>query len=462
MKGVSHYFFHNVDKNEIRWLSDHGYDHLKEYDTIKHTFKFFKEGTCMCSKLHIEDIIIANQVLKDIVTKTPLQRNDILSNKYDCHLYLKREDLQKVRSFKLRGAYNFIKSLSKEELENGVVCASAGNHAQGVAYSCNALKIKGKVFMPTTTPRQKVSQVKLFGGEFVEVILTGDTFDDSYVKAKEYCNEHQMTFIHPFDDLRTIAGQGTIGMEIMNDIEEPLDYVFVSIGGGGLAAGVGTYIKSISPETKLIGVEPAGAPGMKTSLEAGKVVCLDKIDKFVDGAAVKQVGELTFDICKEILDDIVLVPEGKACTTILDLYNENAIVAEPAGALAISALDFYKDQIKGKNVVCILSGGNNDISRMQEIKEKSLMYEGLKHYFIVNFPQRAGALREFMEDVLGPTDDITRFEYTKKNNKESGPALVGIELKCREDYEPLIERLDKKGFPYQEINKDKNLFHLLI
>lgn len=416
----------------------------------------------MSSKIHLEEIIIANQVLKDVVTKTPLQRNDILSDRYGCNLYLKREDLQKIRSFKLRGAYNFIHSLSENELKNGVVCASAGNHAQGVAYSCKALKIKGKVFMPTTTPRQKISQVKLFGGDYIEVILTGDTFDDSFLKAKAYCNEHDMAFIHPFDDVRTIAGQGTVGLEVMNDIGVPPDYVFVSIGGGGLAAGVGTYIKSISPDTKIIGVEPEGAPSMNASLVAGKVTPLEKIDKFVDGAAVKKAGQITFDICKDILDDIILVPEGKVCTTILDLYSENAIVAEPAGALAISALDFYKDKIKGKTVVSILSGGNNDIGRMQEMKEKSMIYEGLKHYFIVNFPQRAGALREFMEEVLGPDDDITRFEYTKKNNKDSGPALVGIELKCREDYKPLMERMKTKGFPYQEINNDKNLFHLLI
>jgi threonine dehydratase len=414
------------------------------------------------SKLQLEDIIIANQALKEVIVKTPLQRNEILSNRYNCNIYLKREDLQVVRSFKIRGAYNLIQSLSKEELQNGVVCASAGNHAQGVALSCKLLGVKGKIFMPTTTPRQKVSQVKWFGNSFVEVILTGDTFDDSFLQAKKYCEKENMAFIHPFDDNRTIAGQGTVGIEIMNEMDEPIDYVFVGIGGGGLASGVGSYIKSISPSTKMIGVEPTGAPGMKTSIEQEEIVTLETIDKFVDGAAVKQVGQLTYEICKEILDDVVLVPEGKACTTILELYNENAIVVEPAGALSIAALDFCKDQIKDKNVVCVISGGNNDIGRMQEIKERSLIYEGLKHYFIVNFPQRAGALREFMDEVLGIHDDITRFEYTKKNNKDNGPALVGIELKNKEDYHPLIERMDKKGFSYTEINKDENLFNLLI
>ncbi|RBW69063.1 threonine ammonia-lyase IlvA [Bacillus taeanensis] len=414
------------------------------------------------NRIQIEDIIIANQAVKDVVTQTPLQRNEVLSKRYECNVYLKREDLQVVRSFKIRGAYNLIQSLSEEERSKGVVCASAGNHAQGVAYSCKALDIQGKIFMPSTTPRQKVNQVKFFGGENVEVKLIGDTFDDSSIEAKKYCEEHNMSFIHPFDDVKTIAGQGTIGMEIMNEMDEQVDYMFATIGGGGLISGVGTYIKSISPQTKLIGVEPFGAPSMKKSIEKGEVVTLESIDKFVDGAAVKQVGYLTFDIAKELIDDIVVVPEGKACTKILELYNENAIVAEPAGALPIAALDFYKEEIKGKNVVCVISGGNNDIGRMQDIKERSMIYEGLQHYFIVTFPQRAGALREFLEYVLGPTDDITRFEYTKKNNRGEGPALVGIELKHPDDYQSLMQRMEEKGFPYMEVNNKPLLFNLLI
>ncbi|NEU31202.1 threonine ammonia-lyase IlvA [bacterium LRH843] len=412
--------------------------------------------------VHIEDIIIANQKLKDVVTHTPLQKNQVLSERYGCNVYLKREDLQVVRSFKIRGAFHQISSLSEEELNNGIVCASAGNHAQGVAYSCRTLKINGTIFMPSTTPRQKVDQVKFFGKEYVKVMLTGDTFDDSSNEAIAYSNEHQMTFIHPFDQEKIVAGQGTVGMEIMNDIDENIDYLFASIGGGGLVSGVGTYIKSISPRTKLIGCEPEGAPSMKESLRQGKVTELAEADQFVDGAAVKKVGQIPFDICQQIIDDIVLVPEGKVCTTILELYNKNAIVAEPAGALPISALDFYKEEIKGKTVVCIVSGGNNDIGRMQEMRERSLIYEGLQHYFIVQFPQRSGALREFISEVLGPDDDINRFEYTKKNNKSNGPVLIGIELKCVKDYGPLIDRLTKKGFAYQEINKDSNLFNLLI
>ncbi|WP_375345915.1 threonine ammonia-lyase IlvA [Priestia megaterium] len=412
--------------------------------------------------VHLEDIMIANQLIKDVVVHTPLQRNDVLSERYECNIYLKREDLQVVRSFKIRGAYNRIKKLSPEELENGIACASAGNHAQGVAYACRHLNIDGKIFMPSTTPRQKINQVKFLGKDNVKVVLIGDTFDDSYEQAIACSEEEHRTFIHPFNDVDVIAGQGTVAVEMFNDCEDEIDYVFAGIGGGGLISGVGTYVKSISPQTAVIGVEPAGAPGMQTSLANGNVVTLPAIDPFVDGAAVKTVGTLPYDISKELVDDIVVVPEGKVCTTILSLYNENAIVAEPAGALSIAALDSYSEQIKGKTVVCIISGGNNDIGRMQEIKERSMIYEGLQHYFIVNFPQRAGALREFLDEVLGPTDDISRFEYTKKNNKDSGPALVGIELKHKEDYYPLINRMDKKGFPYTEINKESNLFHLFI
>ncbi len=410
----------------------------------------------------MEDIILAHHMLKNVITRTPLQHDAKLSEKYGCNVYIKREDLQIVRSFKLRGAYNLIRNLSELELQQGIVCASAGNHAQGVAFSCNALQIQGKIFMPSTTPRQKITQVKRFGGSYVEVILTGDTYDDAYDAAMKTCEEHGMKFVHPFDDPKIIAGNGTVGMEIFEKLDTPADYVFVTIGGGGLAAGVGTYVKAVSPSTKMIGVEPLGAASMQESLRLGEVVPLDNIDKFVDGAAVKRVGNLTFDICKDLIDDIVLVPEGKACTTILDLYNENAIVVEPAGSLPIAALDYYRDEIRGKTVVCVISGGNNDIDRMQEIKERSLIFEGLKHYFVLNFPQRAGALREFLDDVLGPNDDITRFEYTKKNDKNNGPALVGIELKYREDYDALIANMKKKGITYNEINNDPVLFNLLI
>lgn len=399
--------------------------------------------------------------LKKVVTRTPLVYNLNLSKKYQCNVYLKREDLQVVRSYKLRGAYNMMSSLSAEQLQHGVVCASAGNHAQGFAFSCKKLNVKGVVFMPIITPKQKVNQTKMFGEDNIEIRLIGDTFDDCAFAAKQFTEENGMTFIPPFDDYRIIEGQGTVGLEILEDLSD-IDYVFVPVGGGGLASGVGSYFKTYSPKTKIIGLEPEGAPSMRKALDAGRPVTLDSIERFVDGAAVKRIGDITFAICKEVLADMRLVPEGKVCSTILKLYNEDAIVVEPAGALSIAALDDHADVIKGKNIVCIVSGSNNDIDRMQEIKERSLQYEGLKHYFLVRFAQRPGALKEFVNHVLGPTDDITRFEYMQKHNKESGPALVGIELKNREDYATLLENMRQYNINYTELNKDDTLFGYLV
>jgi len=403
----------------------------------------------------------AAERLKKVINRTPLVYNHNLSAKYQCNVYLKREDLQVVRSYKLRGAYNMMSSLPAVQLQAGVVCASAGNHAQGFAYSCKKLNTKGVVFMPIITQNQKVKQTKMFGENFIEVKLIGDTYDDCSIAAKTFTAENGMTFIPPFDDYRIIEGQGTVGIEILEELSQ-VDYLFVPVGGGGLSAGLGSYFKTFSPQTKIIGLEPEGAPAMYEALKAGKPVTLECIDRFVDGAAVKRVGDLTFSICREVLDDLHLVPEGKICTTILKLYNEDAIVAEPAGALSIAALDDFKSQIKGKNIVCILSGGNNDIDRMQEIKERSLQYEGLKHYFLIRFAQRPGALKEFVNLVLGPDDDITRFEYMQKHNKETGPALVGIELKSKEDYEVLRGNLNKYGINFTELNKDDNLFGYVV
>jgi threonine dehydratase len=399
--------------------------------------------------------------LKKVVTRTPLTFNHHLSKKYQCNIFLKREDLQIVRSYKLRGAYNMMSSLPQEQLQRGVVCASAGNHAQGFAFSCKKLNAKGVVFMPIITPNQKVNQTKMFGEDFIEIKLVGDTYDDCAIAAKEFTEENGMTFIPPFDDLRIIEGQGTVGIEILEDLSD-IDYLFIPVGGGGLSAGVGSYFKTYSPKTKIIGLEPEGAPAMYEALKAGKPVTLESIDRFVDGAAVKRVGNITFSICKDVLDDMHLVPEGKVCSTILKLYNEDAIVAEPAGALSIAALDDYAADIKGKNVVCIVSGSNNDIDRMQEIKERSLQYEGLKHYFLIRFAQRPGALKEFVNYVLGDDDDITRFEYMQKHNKETGPALVGIELKKKEDYDALLQNLKKYNINYTELNKNDNLFGYLV
>lgn len=404
----------------------------------------------------------ARHTTKECVRQTPLTYNRNLSERYGATVSLKREDLQEVRSYKIRGAYNKIASLTENDRKAGIVCASAGNHAQGVAYSCNRLKIKGTIFMPITTPRQKINQVKMFGGEWAEVILTGDTFDASAESAIAFCTEHNMVFIHPFDDEKIIEGQATVGVEIMEDTEKPIDYLFLPIGGGGVLSGVGSYFKQVSPNTKIIGVEPLGASSMSEALKTGKVVALEEIDKFVDGAAVKKVGELTFGIAKKVIDDMLCVPEGKICTTIMELYNFDAIVAEPAGALTVAALDFYKEEIKGKNVVCLVSGGNNDILRTEEIKERSLLYEGLKHYFIVRFPQRAGALAAFANEVLGKNDDITYFEYKKKTARENGPAVIGIELNAPDDFDGLVARMNEKGIKYEYLNDKPDLFEFLV
>jgi len=399
--------------------------------------------------------------IKKVVNRTPLQLNNSFSKKYGCNIFLKREDLQVVRSYKLRGAYNMMSSLSEKKLLTGVVCASAGNHAQGFAYSCKKLGVKGVVFMPVITSNQKVGQTKMFGENFIEIKLVGDTFDDCAVAAKQFTEEKGMTFIPPFDDYRIIEGQGTVGVEILED-QSDIDYLFVPVGGGGLCAGVGSYFKSYSPKTKIIGLEPEGAPAMYEALKIGKPVTLEIIDRFVDGAAVKRVGDLTFPICKDVLADLHLVAEGKVCSTILKLYNEDAIVAEPAGALSVAALDDYAGEIRGKNIVCIISGGNNDIDRMPEIKERSLQYEGLKHYFLISFVQRPGTFKEFVNNILGPTDDITRFEYMQKTNKESGPALVGIEVQQREDYNLLLSKMYKWDIDFRAINKNDALFGYLV
>ena len=403
----------------------------------------------------------AYQRLKGIVKHTPLEYNERLSERFDCEIYLKREDMQIVRSYKLRGAYNMISQLNAVEMKRGVVCASAGNHAQGVAYSCKKLGISGVIFMPQITPKQKVSQTEMFGNGSISIVLVGDTFDDCLLEALAYTKEHNMTFIPPFDNYKIIEGQGTVGVEILEDLPD-VEAVIMAVGGGGMAAGTGSYLKQQLPNILLFGVEPEGAPSMYKALEHHEPVTLPKINRFIDGASVKRVGNLTYQICSEILDDMLLVPEGKVCTTILKLYNADAIVVEPAGALSVAALDLYKDKIKGKKVVCIISGGNNDIDRMQEIKEQSLLYEGLKHYFIVRFPQRPGALKLFVNNVLGPTDDITRFEFIKKTERESGPALVGIELKSADDYPALVARMEEHRFDVIELNRDQTLFEYLV
>ncbi|GAB5399083.1 MAG: threonine ammonia-lyase IlvA [Aureisphaera sp.] len=410
----------------------------------------------------IADIKSAAKQLDGVVVRTPLLKNDRYSRKFNCEIYLKREDLQPVRSYKIRGAYNKMASLAPLKRDHGVVCASAGNHAQGVALSCKLLQVHGTIYMPATTPFQKVEQVKHFGEGFVKVCLEGDTFDDAHAIALQASEAHQQIFVHPFDDEKVIEGQGTIGLELLEQMERPLDYVFVPIGGGGLAAGLSTVFKQLSPKTRIIGVEPEGAPAMKHSLEKGENVYLDTIEKFVDGAAVKQVGERNFQICKDTLDAVITVPEGKICQTLLDLYNKEGLIVEPAGALSVSALDYYASEINGKTVACVISGSNNDIVRTAEIKERALLYTNLKHYFIVKFPQRAGALRQFLTQVLGPEDDITYFEYTKKTNRSTGSAVVGLELKSSSDFTPLVERMKAHQFYQDYLNDKPELFQFLV
>ena len=416
----------------------------------------------MAELFDIKNIQKAKDIVRDVALITPLQRNERLSEQYDANVYFKREDLQPIRSFKLRGAYHKIYKLSDTERKLGIVCASAGNHAQGVALACNKLGIKGTIFMPVPTPKQKLNQVRMFGGENIETRLVGDTFDDAYAAAQLFKDQSNSIFIHPFEDKDVVIGQATLALELIEQAQDPIDYILVPIGGGGLISGVLHVFKTLSPNTKVIGIEPEGAPAMHQSLENGKNTELNSIDPFVDGAAVRKVGDDAYDLCYKYLDKLVLVSEGKICQSILKLYNREAIVVEPAGAMSTASLKMIGEEIKGKNVVCLICGGNNDITRMAEIKERALLEAKLLHYFIVRFPQRAGALKEFVADVLGPKDDITFFEYSKKNNRSNGPAVVGIELKNPDDFDPLVKRMKSKGFYGDYINNKPDLFQFLI
>jgi len=404
----------------------------------------------------------ASENLQGISVLTPLVINERLSNDLNCKIYLKREDLQQVRSFKIRGAFNKIRSIDSDYLKNKtLVCASAGNHAQGFAYSCNKLKIYGKIYMPVTTPKQKIERVKIFGGEYVEIILIGDNFDDAQYEAQKQ-NTDKSLFVHAFDDVNVIEGQGTIGLEILDQVDKHFDYLIVPVGGGGLISGIITVFKELSPKTKIIGVEAEGAPAMSKSLKSEKIIELDSINNFVDGVSIKKIGKIPFEICKNYLDEILLVPEGKVCQTILDLYNKDGIVVEPAGAIGISALELNNKMFKDKNVGVLICGGNNDFTRMAEIRERALFYSNLKHYFIVKFPQRAGALKEFVNNVLGKNDDITFFEYVKKNNRENGTAIVGIELKFSKDLNDLVKKMKENGFFGEYLNEKPETLRFLI
>ncbi|CYU18956.1 TPA: threonine ammonia-lyase IlvA [Streptococcus suis] len=407
----------------------------------------------------------AYSVLKRVVVRTPLDYSRYLSEKYGATIYLKRENEQRVRSFKIRGAYYAISQLTDDEKSRGVVCASAGNHAQGVAYTCQEMQIPATIFMPITTPQQKIGQVKFFGGDYVEIRLVGDTFDESAKAAQDYTQESGKTFIDPFDDENVQAGQGTVAYEILEEAEEQtisFDQILVPIGGGGLVAGVSAYLKEHAPEIKIVGVEASGARSMKAAFDKGRPVKLDQIDKFADGIAVQKVGKSTYEVARKYVDRLIGVDEGWISGTILDLYSKLGIVAEPAGAATIAALEVVKDQIKGQTICCIISGGNNDINRMPEMEERALIYEGIKHYFVVNFPQRPGALREFVNDILGPNDDITRFEYIKRANKGTGPVLIGIALGDKTDYMQFISRLEEFDPQYINLHENDSLYKMLV
>lgn len=408
------------------------------------------------------DVRQAAARLAAIAVATPLQPSPRLSQEHGAEVHLKREDLQLTRSYKIRGAYNLIEQLPPPVRHQGVVCASAGNHAQGVAYSCARLGVPAFIFLPRSTPRQKVARIREVGGELARIEMAGDSYDEAAQSAIAFADINGLPIVPPFDHPDIIAGQGTVGLELFETAWTGPEVVVVPVGGGGLIAGIASLVKRAHPHVEVIGAEPAGAPSMCRALEAGHPVWLPGIDPFVDGAAVRQVGELCCRITAELVDAVVEVAEGAVCSAMLRLYQHEGIIAEPAGALSIAALEQLGDRIRGRRVACILSGGNNDVSRYAEIIERSLVHEGLKHYFLVEFPQRPGALRAFIDGALGPTDDITFFEYTKKTSRESGPALVGIELARRDDLPPLLDRMRRTGISFQPVDPSGPLFTFLL
>lgn len=413
----------------------------------------------------------ASDILSEVVEKTPVMLSERLSDLTGVPVYLKREDMQKCRSFKVRGAYFRMSTLSEEERRRGVVCASAGNHAQGLAYACAQLKVRGTIYLPSNTPKQKRQRIETIGGDWVEQVIVDGTFDRANAQAQEAARHSGRTYVHPYDDPRTIAGQGTIAVELEEQVLSEAAAVLVPVGGGGLLSGIATWIRSRFPNIKIYGVEPTGAASMAAAMEADQIVSLPTVDPFVDGTAVGCAGELPFSIVKELVDDILVVPEGAVCTEMLDLYHSDGVIAEPAGALASAAARMYFSDAEQRNellggkegaIVAVVSGGNNDMTRYAEIMERSLRHEGLRHYFLVTFPQQPGALRSFLEDVLGPGDDIVHFEYTKKNNRDSGPALVGIDLADREDITGLRARMEASPLHVEELRPDSEIYRLVI
>ncbi|WP_122820409.1 threonine ammonia-lyase IlvA [Varibaculum vaginae] len=409
-----------------------------------------------------KDIEVAAGVLAKVATKTPLQKSERLSQEVGRPVYLKREDLQICRSFKVRGAYVRMAAMDEDERAAGVVCASAGNHAQGVAYACAHLGIKGTIFLPASTPRQKRKRIATIGGEWVEPVIVAGDFDEANRVAGEAAKDGGKVYVHPYDDPYTIAGQGSIAVDLDSQLPEDTDMILIPVGGGGLIAGMATWLKAHRPGIRIVGVESAGAASMKAALEAGNPVSLDRVDSFVDGTAVGRAGDLTYQIVRDLVDDIVVVPEGAVCTEMLDLYHSEGVIAEPAGALASAAARNFLPQIPNGSVVCLVSGGNNDLSRYAEVTERSGRYEGLRHYFLVTFNQEPGALRSFLNDVLSEGEDIIYFQYTKKNNRDTGPALVGIELPDPTDIKGLRRRMAASPLQVQEIDPSSQIFKILV
>jgi threonine dehydratase len=413
--------------------------------------------------LSAAEIDAAAKRIAGVVTPTPLQFSDRLSATTGASVYLKREDLQVVRSYKLRGAYNLLVQLSEEELAAGVVCSSAGNHAQGFAYACRSLGVHGRVYVPAKTPKQKRDRIRYHGGDFIELIVGGSTYDWAAEAALADVARTGATLVPPFDDPRTIAGQGTIAVEILDQLEDEPDLVVVPVGGGGCIAGITTYLAERTTTTSVLGIEPAGAAAMMAALANGGPVTLDHVDQFVDGAAVARAGKQTYAALAAAGDmvSITTVDEGAVCTAMLDLYQNEGIIAEPAGALAVAGLCEANIE-PGSVVVCLVSGGNNDVSRYGEVLERSLVHLGLKHYFLVDFPQEPGALRRFLDDVLGPNDDITLFEYVKRNNRETGEALVGIELGSAADLDGLLQRMRATEMQIETIEPGSPAYRYLL
>lgn len=395
-----------------------------------------------------------------IAVRTPVERSARLSEVYGAEVLLKREDLQVGRSYKVRGAYHLMSSLTREELARGVVCASAGNHAQGVAISCARLGAQGHIFLPTNTPRQKRDRIAALGGPHVTLTLTGRTYDEASAAAHAEADAAGATYVHPFDDERTIVGQGTVGFEITEQVRDPLDVVVVPVGGGGLLAGVATWVRSAWPSAQVVGVEPVGAASMRAALGAARPVALEHIDTFVDGASVGRVGEATYPIARDLVDRVVEVEVGAVCVEMLELYQTDGIIAEPAGALATAALGQLGIE-PGSRVGAIVSGGNNDVSRYAEVAERAMVHRGLRHYFLVSFRQEPGALRGFLDEVLSDGEDIVTFEYVKKNNRETGPALIGIDLDRPEGLESLLQRMAQSRLEIEKIPYDSPLFTFL-